>query len=277
MAFWGGAMNNEGAKPSQPDWLDQKWRFWLLPRNPYFQDRLSDTLSNLGIPGGGFPDRPAADAWLSKHVATHIPSYQEPIGARLFWLEAWQTKCPDHSPTWQHLPILTGIRGLLDAFGLPDSLFKPLLKHILLGTAIPQPTTMIVEEVYLPAADSDASFGEIASAYGLYSEQVAGLPEEAGAVVVIRLLVNRYTTQSELAGAWKTIEEIRNRYTNGKRVPSKRRSGTNAEAEFDEWLRWHEARRSGLSLAKVADKFDRPEETIQYGLKQLDRLMLPRK
>ena len=111
--------------------------------------------------------------------------------------------------------------------------------------------------------------------FNSYSE---GLPDEAGDLVAIRLIVNKYTTKREIVDtAWEFVRVVRERQLAGRNVPRRCRAGQAVEeGQLPRWQEWHRARRvEGETLEQVAGRFDLPVETVRYGIEQMDGLMRP--
>ena len=167
-------------------------------------------------------------------------------------------------------------RKLLEQFGLPEGLWGDLTCHVLTNRLIPVPNTMVTEEV-----GNWPALGEYLGEDDWYINCAysAGLPETVpGELVVIRMVVNEYTTKKELISQWEHIERARERYCQGGpvRVTNRRRAGPGVDQQIEKWLKWYLARKvEGKSLLKVADQFGEPEETVRNGIDQMDQLMQP--
>ena len=99
----------------------------------------------------------------------------------------------------------------------------------------------------------------------------SGLPEDLpGTLVVIKVLVNEYTTKRELEEAWRQISAVKKRYG---QAPHRTRAGQTLK-QYMSWLPAYEAHRlQWKSLNTVADEFATEEvETLRYRIGVLDDL-----
>lgn len=260
----------------QPDWLNQRLRVMLLPENPHFEGRVRELRLELGVPEAGFPGRQAALDWVHGHLTEHKPYLLPHDGEPDARAMAHRRELARH---WLGqeierfgggLPLIENVKRLLGSFSLPRVVFGHLVWHVVNAGPVPVPSAMVIEEVGPPTGD----FLEDEIEYEAYR---AGLPEEAGDLVVMRLIVTEHTTKRESVDvAWEFIKDVRSRRLGGRPAPRRRRAGLQVEQDqLPEWLTWYQARHAGLTLERVAAEFDRDVGTIRYGIEQLDALMRP--
>ena len=262
----------------RPNWLQQQLRVQLLPHNPQFQQQVIDVRQALGIPENGLPDDGTADDWFERHLQEHDPAslllieLWGPIPGRT-WVDRLARAMPqDAQPT-----LLERTYLLLDDFNLPPTIFGHLLWLVMTGEPIPEQavSTTFVEIVEPPDLPPDASPDRVMVQNAIYDRFHHGLPDVPGDLVVIKMVVNEYTTRRELEDTWAFVEEVRRGHLQGRRIPNRRRAGPGVEGQLDRWLAWFNARREGATLWAIADEWDVAEETIRNALNQLNQLMEP--
>jgi len=271
---------NPDVQNPQLDWLQAKRRVQLLPHNPYFQERLVASRRALGLPNGGLQDEDAAYDWLGDHILEQDP----------YWFTLWAVVGP--------IPTAALVRKvahrmavypraepnalehtyiLLDAFQLLPSVFGRLLWLLVANEQIPETmlTNSYVEVVEPPEVFPEDNPHWIATQEAIYDSYCFGLPDVDGDLVVIKLIVNEYTTKREVTDAWEYVKEVRDHRLQGRKLPHRRRAGHGVEEQFDRWILWWNARHEGDSLLAIADQWGVAEESIRYALDQLEQLMRP--
>ena len=262
----------------EPNWRDQRHRVLLLPENPHFQQWVQVLRDDLGVPSEGFSVREDALDWLYSHLRRHKP-YLMPKREFEEREIGYRRQLSEHrlreevKRLGKGLPLVEGVKRLLYSFRLPRIVFGPLVWHVLAGhqVSVDRASTVVVEEVF-PPGDDPADIAE-------YEGYWRGLPEEAGDLVVVRLVVNAYTTKREMVDeAWKVIKEIRDRHLGGKPAARRRRAGPKVEGkQLQKWLKWYRAWYAGdKPVEGVAEDFGKAFETVRYGIRELDKLMKPR-
>ena len=279
----------------EQDWLSKlRLRVQLLPDNPYFQEQLHETRRQLGIPDGGFAEGDGLGVWLHEHLKAQDPrdlpyedtsaQYTTPQMEEMHavMLENLKTdaersfKLGLRVPTQDRLsslPVVEKAAELLKAFHLPSSVMQPLVWLILTGEAVPDTalSTMSVEDMgpIQDLTDALAAGGDEAMDLAVYESYVSGLPEGIrGNLVVVKMIVNEYTTKTELQEAWPFIQETQQAY--GRR-PNRRTT----VAAYRDWLPAYLAHRvGGKSLFDVSDQFRLPVKTLQYRNEQLDEIFV---
>ena len=262
----------------EPDWLQQQLRVQLLPRNPHFQRQLLDVRQVLEIPEEGLPDDGTGDNWLEDHLAENDPaslmliSLVGPIPGRELASRVARRVQYDGPFT-----ILDHTVALIDAYQLPQTVFGHLMWLIITGEPIPEQTvtTTYAEVVVPPDISPDASPEYAMVQTAIYDRFRHGLPDIPGDLVVIKMMVNEYTTKRELEDSWAFIEDVRSQHIQGKKPANRRRAGGSVQPQIDRWLAWQQARSEGSTLKSIADEAGVAEETIRNALRELDRLMLP--
>lgn len=268
------------------NWLSLKLRVSLLPHNPYFKQEVAEVRKGLRIPDGGYADLDSAlSEWFLPHLQEHGSSFfpTDLTESLEYWVRfAYQHELAHFEQGYRakrrgevqpRLPILEYADELLSKFNLPRSVSKPLVEYLLTEEEIPASAvrTLIIQDgiarPHYPATDRPAA-EEDPEEYlrGVYW---GGLSENVpGELVVIKLIVNEYTTKAELEAAWEHVKQIKGQH---RPVPNRRRSKVD-----EEWLKWFNARRvEGKTLITIANQFGKSEEAIRYALDQLDELMKP--
>jgi hypothetical protein len=179
------------------------------------------------------------------------------------------------------LPLLLQVDRLREGFGLPASVFGELVWHALTDEAVSSSSTdtICIEEVTPPEGRLD-EIGE--PQYDLlemaiYDRYRSGLPNIPGDILVIKLLVNEYTTKRQLNEAWEYVKQVQDRRLQGRPRPRRRRAGSRVEnVQIPEWIEWHSAWKDGQTQEWVAEFFGKTVEGIRYGINQLEELMRPR-
>ncbi len=280
----------------RPNWLQQRLKVRLLGVNQYFIDDLNAARLELGIPEGGWPEKDVALDWLYQHIHQIKPYYfprEEEFGpiARDRVLremgqlgEHWLRREIQSFRTGVHaeqLPLLIQVDRLREGFGLPVSIFGELVWHALTGEPVPitSTDTIYIEEVAPPEGRLDdlgePQYDQLDMA--VYDRYRSGLPETPGDLLVIKLLVNEYTTKRELNEAWEYVKRVQDRRLQGRPRPRRRRAGPRVEQEqIPEWIEWYSAWKGGETQERVAEIFDKTVEGIRYGIHQIEELMQPR-
>ena len=280
----------------QPNWLQQRLKARLLGVNPYFIDSLNIARLELGIPEGGWTEKDDVLDWLYHHIHRLKPYYfpsedgfgltsrdrvlreMGRLGEHWLWREI-ESFHPNAEV--EHLPLLLQVDRLREGFDLPTSIFPELVWHTVTGEPIPSTSTdtICIEEATPPEGRLDElgepQYDQLELA--IYDHRRSGLPDTPGDIVVIKLLVNEYTTKRELNEAWECINRVQGRRLQGRPRPRRRRAGPKVEHEqIPEWIGWHSAWKGGDTQETIAEIFDKTVEGIRYGIHQLEELMQPR-
>jgi len=232
----------------------------------------------LEIPEEGLPDDGTGDKWLEDHLEENDPASLMLFG--LFGPIPGRELASRVARRMQYdgpLTILDHTAALIDAYQLPQTVFGHLMWLIITGEPIPKDavTTTYAEIVTPPDIPPDASSESAMVQTAIYDRFRHGLPDIPGDLVVIKILVNEYTTKRELDDSWGFIEEVRDQHIQGKKPANRRRAGGDVQTQIDRWLAWQQARSGGSTLKSIADQSNVAEETIRNALRKLDQLMQP--
>lgn len=276
------AQRDSSEKFAQRDWLSRlRLRIQLLAVNPYFQAEVREARKTLGIPPDGYSTAQEGFGWLNGHLATHgqpnwgsgqqLPkATPEQVELTLF-LAAAESRSYGKKP----LPVVQAAKDLIAAYQLPTNVVGPVAWHVITGEPVsPDAFTTVVVEKVEPGWVYPDSGGENAIEAEIWERFKSGLPEGVpGDIVVVRMLVNEYTTKMEFYRAWRHVEAIRN--SRHGTAPSRRRRGKTL-AKYKSWLPAYRAHRvEGKSLYEVADKYDVDLDKLKYRIKQLDQVLRP--
>lgn len=276
--------------PVDLDWLNKyRLRLEFLPRNPFFQEALDRTRKSLDIPPNGFALDLTLGKWLVGHAGTRIarwayypdtPDYNvQPARIALIDAELWfkesQMRLGIRREV-EELQVWKEATKLLVEFDLPQSVQPRLVHYVLTDEPIPPELETVLVESYdfheIVSTDDiddviDQEFGSL---------MVEGLPREMpGKIVVVRMLVNDYTTKKELVDkVWGEVKKIKNDSFPNR--PNRRREITATREDYRRWLPAYLSHRiEGKSLDCVAnDEGIEDVETLRYRIEQLDELFV---
>ena len=265
----------------EQDWYSKlRLRIQLAHKNPYLRDRLDEARRRLSIPAGGYRRMSWAMRWVDRHLKSHgrpgLGTNKRSASLsdeQLEWMHYELNRDPMAPLRGEPLPIITAADELLTAFKLPTSIRAPFIGLLLAGRPMPSGslTTVVVEE------RPDFYDGQPADQWEVIDRAIdesywSGVPDDIpGTLVVIKMIVNEYTTKRELEDAWRHVKTIQAPYG---QPPNRRRAGTTVQ-KYKDWLdAYHTHRVEGRPREAVAEEYDVPIDTFRNRVEVLDELFV---